>query len=170
MSLPLSPVEVGQQWYARNRLGLNTLICHVWGEGVAKFNSELEVDWQPVEGKPARLNYVVLTRVMEKPALLSVELLRKVVQDVFAPSIRSGSLDCINIIADNGPHFKAYRLLDYVCLDLPDKRRVSGTVTYGLPYHMKSICDATGGKLTFFREQWRLCFPSLCPAMLWNHA
>ena len=38
MPLPLSPVDVGQQWYARNRLGLNQLICHCWGAGVGEFN------------------------------------------------------------------------------------------------------------------------------------
>ena len=31
MSTPMGPVEVGQAWYAHNRLGLNTLVCQAWG-------------------------------------------------------------------------------------------------------------------------------------------
>ena len=34
--MPLSRKEGGQSWYARNRLGVNQLVVHAWGCGVAE--------------------------------------------------------------------------------------------------------------------------------------
>ena len=58
MSVPLMKKMMGEAWYARNRCGINTMVAVAWGAGVQQ----------------KRLLHVTLTRVAEKPCLLSVEV------------------------------------------------------------------------------------------------
>ncbi len=80
LSLPLSRVEVAQQWCAPKRLGVNQLITACWGVDI---NDEAVADPNHI----GRLTHVLCTRVMEKPALLSIECLKMVVNDVFGAAI-----------------------------------------------------------------------------------
>ena len=70
-SLPLAPTETGQMWYAVNRLGFNCLVCHCWGYG-------LNVPH----------NVLFLTRVMEKPGLLSATLLMDLLDRVWGQPLK----------------------------------------------------------------------------------
>ena len=43
MSTPMGPVEVGQAWYAHNRLGLNTLVCQAWGVDLDRITNHVTI-------------------------------------------------------------------------------------------------------------------------------
>ena len=83
-SLPMGPKEVSGSWYAHIRLGFNTLIyCCWWGCGINGCKEE---------GAVQKLNHITLTRVMEKLALLSCDLVHRMIKDVFADSLASGNI------------------------------------------------------------------------------
>ena len=90
---------------------------------------------------------------MEKPAIFAVELMKGCIEETFGDLLRSQSLTKICVIADNGPHFAAYRFLDLMLLWFPNHYRCHTSTIFGPAYHMKSVCDATGGLLSHFEKQ-----------------
>ena len=136
-SLPLTRVQIGENWYAINRLGYNRLVSQCWGVGIE--NPECE--------GVARLNHITLTRVMEKPSLLSICCLREVVRQVWGDQITNGKLVALNAIFDCGCHFRSYRLLDWILADVPIRDKINTSAFFGEPHHMKGPCDGIGGEL-----------------------
>ena len=65
MSLSLCAKMSGESWYAFNRLGLNQLVCCTWSAD-------------------RRVNHLTITRVMEKPCILSIECVKAMIMDVWA--------------------------------------------------------------------------------------
>ena len=99
------------------------------------------------------IKHISLSRVMEKPAIFAVELLKGCIEETFGDQLRSQSLTKICVIADNGPHFAAYRFLDLMLLWFPNHYRCHTSTIFGPAYHMKSVCDATGGLLSHFEKE-----------------
>ena len=136
MSVPLMKKMMGEAWYARNRCGINTMVAVAWGAGVQQ----------------KRLIHVTLTRVAEKPCLLSIEVTKSVIKDVFGAAIAAGELDELGFILDNGRHYSSYQWLSYTMLTVPDKYRITCSTTFGQANHMKGPADGTGGMLTRYRK------------------
>ena len=147
MSVPLGPVEIASQWYAHNRLGVTTLISQTWGCGI---------DGPSPPGEPCRVSHITLSRVIEKPALLSTILVKGVIEDVFGPALRAGRLQGLCLISDCGRHFFSQRFLDFTLFQVPDTYRVNTSTNFGLQYHLKSCCDGIGGTLHTYRREYCL--------------
>ena len=76
ISAPLTRFATGATWYAGNRLGVNELVGRAWGIGY-----------------PHACDIIAITRVMEKPVLLSIELLKQMVSELWSAEIASGELE-----------------------------------------------------------------------------
>jgi hypothetical protein len=137
ISLPLCRKATGESWYAFNRLGLNQLMSQAWGVGVPN----------------GSMLHCTITRVMEKPTLLSIEVVKHVISDIWGPSLAAGEIDQLNFVSDNGRHFSSYRWLDFTIYDLPNKYRIACSTTFGQACHMKGPCDGAGGLLERFRNE-----------------
>ena len=128
---------VGQSWYARNRLGVNQLCSICWGSPLAH-----------------KTSHVLITRVMKKCALLSVECVKHMICTVFGSALARREVDRIELIMDSGRHFASYTFLDMGLSHLVDRHRVNCTTTFGMPNHVKGPCDQTGGDLERMRQSY----------------
>lgn len=99
-SLPIGPVEVSSMWYAPNRLGMNTLCIYLWGEKIRKGGIKL----------------VLITRVMEKPGILSSAAILYHIVEYITPN-------CQRVVAwsDSGAHFRCNQVLSTMGFNLPEK-------------------------------------------------
>ena len=140
-SLPVGPVQTGGMYYACNRMGYNALVAHVWwGAGVFD-------DLPEAAQRHNSRDVVLLTRVMEKPALLSVACLGELLDICFKEPLQSGALQGIEIWQDCGPHYRAQRMVDAAAWWLPEHYKISCNLSFGLESHMKGYCDGLTAQL-----------------------
>ena len=131
-SLPIGPYETSQMWYAPNRLGYNTLGMFSWGHG------------QGQSGK----RWLLLTRVMEKPGHLSCAALFHMLPMIMAPSTRK-----LETGSDCGPHFWCYTVLSALCFVIPKQHKISTTVNFGEPSHLKGVPDGMFGEVQAMEQK-----------------
>lgn len=122
-------------WYAVNRLGYNTCVCHCWGVG-------LDV---PVE-------YLFVTRVMEKPGLLSAAIMLELLEVCWGDALRQGLVDVLNVWSDCGPHYRNMTMLSLMAYTIPTKYRINTQWSFGLESHLKGIPDGVTGQLERIRK------------------
>ena len=87
---------------------------------------------------PPRVCHVILTRCMEKPALLTLQLVNSLIVELFGGASSRKEVQGFVFMSDNGSHFASYRYLDYKLLQVPDENRVHTQTIYGVQYQMKS--------------------------------
>jgi hypothetical protein len=120
VSLPIGPVETSPMWYARNRLGVTTWGCRVWGSG-ASTNG----DW-----------WCYLSRVVERTGSFTVTLLRHLLSSLDL----SGST---NVCAwmDCGKHFRNRVVLGTVANNFVSEFRKHFHLRFGFESHFKNPVD-----------------------------
>ena len=79
---------------------------------------------------------------MEKPAILSIYLLEKVIKEILGDSFARKTIRHLVVISDNGYHLKAYRVLDWILLHVANTYRINTSWCYGLANHVKGLADA----------------------------
>ena len=110
--MPVGPVEIGPLWYARSRLAFVTFGCFAWGSGM------------PPQGQW----YLLMTRVMEKTSEFTIALLRRIIE-LLPPCAERKN---ISYWSDVGPHFRTYKVLGSIGLDLLRETRLDQSVYYGM--------------------------------------
>ena len=131
-SLPVGPGETGAQWYANNRLGYNTLVAFIVGPGLHH----------------AGEIFVYLTRVMEKPALLSCAILLDIVKQLPIKPMEH-SLD---VWQDAGRHFRAYDVLSCLANNVISQAGCHTGWYAGHEHHMKGRPDGIISALNRIRD------------------
>ena len=122
-SVPLGPVQAGGEYYANSRMGCNTL-------GVVAIKPN---------GK--KVHCAVLTRALEKSAVLAHVGIQQVIQELR----ERGHLDGIKQIilwSDVGPSFRSWLFLSMVAIDIAGRLQLPCEVNFLLEKHGKNLCDS----------------------------
>jgi hypothetical protein len=138
-SLPLGPIELNTDWYARARLGFSTLVLFLWGT--------------KEDGTAFKEVHTVLTRVLEKTPKLPLAFL----YDLFRS--RPDLLGFLTIVlwSDGGTHFKASELIGTMVHDQMIEFGWHKVVhNYGAPKHFKTPVDGHVGRCTKARNNGAL--------------
>ena len=96
--------------------------------------------------------------MMEKPALLTVQMLRVMLLEVFGEALAHKLIRELLLISYLGTHFASYRFLDYILYDVPNEFRIDTSHVFGMPHHTKGPCDQQGGKLRHWRDDYALSY------------
>jgi hypothetical protein len=95
---------------------------------------------------------LVLTRVMEKPGLLSACILEAVIDHVWGAALAANEIDGLRTWSDCGPNLRCRQMATMMGYYIPQKYRINTGWSFGLENHMKGIPDGVIGEL----EQARL--------------
>ena len=109
-TIPILYKEMSAIWYAGSRLGMTIFGIKIWG---ACFPDGHQ--W-----------FFYFTRIVEHNVTFVVAVL-----DDLLPRLSLSSTNTLEIWADTGPHFRAYRLLATQAVKYSDKFDISTAVNYG---------------------------------------
>lgn len=134
-TLPLTPVEVGEQWYALARLGYSTWAMKCWSR----------------DDRHGHV-FVYFSRVMEKSAAWAICLKYDVMKKIKELGLLRG-IRQVHSWFDAGNHFRSYAQLGSAALHLPQAYRRSFVLKYGLESHMKGDIDGIFGNIAAARDE-----------------
>jgi hypothetical protein len=131
--LPCGPSESGSWWFAGSRESYATFGLFAFGEGC------------PPQGRHTTL----LSRVIEPTSAFGVACFCRCLEllDLTFVTYLSSWSDC-------GNTFRAYRFVGSSCLIPIEKYKIEKTsMSFGAEHHMKARCDASFGRLSWWRKQ-----------------
>jgi hypothetical protein len=128
-------VEVAETWRAPARLAYTTMTICCWGIALP------------------RVRFIsFITRVMEKPGVLSIAIVTDCLAILKTEGILS-SFDFVHIITDTGTHYRCNQFLAATAYTWPDAFRLSFRLTYQLEHHGKGRIDRYFGVLSHRKKE-----------------
>ena len=127
--LPLGPNQAGSWHWAGSYPSLTVFIMVFWGHRL-----------------PVR--YVTfISRVLEKTPRYVIACFEHCIR--VSPVLRQRLEEGVGyeLWVDAGTHFKAYEMLEYQCVHLPEKYGITGGLSFDVEHHGKGPCDGEGGRL-----------------------
>ena len=127
-TLPVGPREMGAQWYAGARLGYSVFALFAWGASLP----------------PAGRWLCFFTRIVEKPAELTIVLLRRCFE-----LLKLSSTTCVRHWSDTGTHFRGYKILGTIGVQFVEDFKMDQQVRYGPEEHFKNPVDGEFSRVNY---------------------